>query len=301
MIPSKEWGRAGGLVYSKMCSKPLISVVITTYNRSDALAQVLYGLAHQDSNGFEVIVADDGSSQAHRAFIEQTAKNLGLPVVHVWHPDVGFTASKVRNLGVSAAKGNYIIFLDGDCVPETDFVRQHARLREDGFFVNGSRVMLSEQFTKKVMAENFSLAGHGNGFWLRKWMSGDASKLTGLLRLTDFSFRKKSSFHWRGIRSCNMGVWRSDFERVNGFDESFVGWGHEDADFVLRLHNGGVLRKNGFAATEVYHLWHAESNRQQESANAKRVEERIHSGLVVAPVGYTQSSGGPEVVITSLR
>jgi predicted glycosyltransferase involved in capsule biosynthesis len=98
-----------------------------------------------------------------------------------------------------------------------------------------------------------------------------------------------------------MGVWRTDFEGINGFDESFVGWGHEDADFVLRLHNAGVTRKNGFCATEVFHLWHRESSRDQASSNAQRVRERIGTAQVMATLGYKESCDGPEMVVTSLR
>jgi predicted glycosyltransferase involved in capsule biosynthesis len=88
---------------------------------------------------------------------------------------------------------------------------------------------------------------------------------------------------------------------VDGFDESFVGWGHEDADFVLRLHNAGITRKNGYCATEVFHLWHRESSRDQETTNANRVRERIGSGQTVATLGYKESRNGPEMVVTSLR
>jgi predicted glycosyltransferase involved in capsule biosynthesis len=95
-----------------------------------------------------------------------------------------------------------------------------------------------------------------------------------------------------------MGVWRSDFEAVNGFDESFVGWGHEDADFVLRLHNNGVVRKNGFWATEVYHLWHSESSRLREGKNAQTVRDRMLSGTVLPESGYAQSRDGSDMVVT---
>jgi GT2 family glycosyltransferase len=215
----------------------------------------------------------------------------------VWHPDVGFTASRVRNRGVSVARGDYIVLLDGDCVPETDFVRQHRRLMERGCFVNGSRVMLSDALTRAVVAGESDLCARSVGYWLQKKWSGDAGKLTGLLRLPDFALRKQKDFVWKGIRSCNMGVWRSDYEAVNGFDESFVGWGHEDADFVLRLHNAGVVRKNGFCATEVYHLWHREASRAEESTNADRVRARQISHQVLATSGYQQSLGGSDMVV----
>lgn len=279
----------------------LISVVVTTYNRSDALAQVLHALAQQDDRQFEVVIADDGSSAAHCEAIRSAALASGLPVTHVWHPDIGFTASRVRNRGVSVAQGQYIILLDGDCVPETDFVRQHRRLMAHGCYVNGSRVMLSERLTQEVVAGRVAVCGRSDGFWLGRAMVGDASKLTGLLRLPDIALRREPQFVWKGIRSCNMGVWRSDFEAINGFDESFVGWGHEDADFALRLHNLGCVRKNGFCATEVFHLWHPESSRLQELTNADRVRERQQTHQVISTTGYRQSLGGADMVVNRLR
>jgi glycosyltransferase involved in cell wall biosynthesis len=281
-----------------MLSNQLISIVVTTYNRSEALVQVVRALTRQKDMGFEVIVADDGSDALHRAVASQTARDSGLTIAHVWHPDVGFTASQVRNLGVVESKGNYIVFLDGDCIPELDFVQRHRQLMEPGFFVNGSRILLSRAMTEATIAANADVCGRNVGFWLRRRWSGDASKLTGLVRLPDFGLRRSSKFKWRGIRSCNMGVWRSDFEKINGFDETFVGWGHEDADFVLRLHNLGLSRKNGFCSTEVYHLWHRESSRSQESVNAQKVRDRMQSGLVFAEIGYKQSQNTFEKVVT---
>ena len=275
----------------------LISIVITTYNRSDALAAVLMAMAAQDDPLFEVIVADDGSTQTHQDAMLAAAKACGLPLIHVWHPDVGFTASRVRNLGVAACSGSYIVLLDGDCVPETDFVRQHRRLSEEGCFVNGSRVMLSERLTRQAIEGDNKVYGRGMFFWIAQRFSGGASKLGSLLRLPDFAARTHSNFEWKGIRSCNMGVWRKDYEAVNGFDESFVGWGHEDADFVLRLHNFGIKRKNGFCATEVYHLWHKQASRAAESANAETVRQRMHSSQVMPTIGYRESRGAPDVLI----
>ena len=276
----------------------LVSVVITTYNRSDALLAVLSALTRQSDRNFEVIVADDGSTGVHRQRIVQSADALALKLIHVWHPDVGFTASKARNRGVAAARGNYIVFLDGDCVPERDFIARHRQLAQSGFFINGSRVLLSPELTQRVLDGVEQVDGRGHGFWLRKRLSGEASKLTGLLRLPDGALRIQQAFDWKGIRSCNMAVWRSDFEKVEGFDESFVGWGHEDADFVLRLHNLGLARKNGFCATEVFHLWHKEASRSHESANAQTVRLRAQTQIVKPTLGYARLRERDDGVIT---
>jgi len=275
----------------------LISLVISTYNRSDALCAVLASVAAQDDPNFEVIIADDGSTPAHQRAVQAAAARLGLPLCHVWHPDVGFTAARVRNLGVAAARGAYVLLLDGDCVLETDFVRRHRALAQTGCFVNGSRVLLSERLSAAVLAGHTVVHGRGPGFWLWQRLCGGASKLTGLLRLPDAVHRTQAQFRWKGIRSCNMGVWRADYLAVNGFDASFVGWGHEDADFVLRLHNQGIRRKNGFCATEVYHLWHAQAARAAESRNAATVRERMQTGVVLAATGYTESLNAADAVI----
>lgn len=277
-----------------------ISVVITTYNRSDALLAVLHGLSLQTDRNFEVVVADDGSREEHRDALHQSAVARELGVVHVWHPDVGFTASKVRNRGVAAASAPYLVFMDGDCVPEVDFVAQHKRLAQPGNFVNGSRVLLSPEMTADVVAGREEICGRGASYWFGQRLRGRCSKLTHLLRLPDGPLRVRAGFYWKGIRSCNMGVWRSDFEKVDGFDESFVGWGHEDADFVLRLHHAGVARKNGWCATEVFHLWHREAARDQASLNEQTVHDRIRGSQVKATSGYTQARPNDDVVITKL-
>ena len=283
-----------------MNASQLVSVVITTYNRSDALLAVLAGLARQTDDKFEVVVADDGSRAEHQAAILQSPVARAMHVTHVWHPDVGFTASRVRNLGVAASRGPYIVFLDGDCVPEVDFIARHKLLARPGFFVNGSRVLLSAALTTQVLTGTELISGRSIWYWVGQRVRGHASKLTGLLRLPNMPWRDSKVFSWKGIRSCNLGCWRTDFERVNGFDESFVGWGHEDADFVLRLHNSGIARKNGFCATEVFHLWHTEAARNQESHNAAIVKVRATTTVTQPTLGYAKERINDDVLITTL-
>ncbi len=281
-------------------------MVITTYNRSDALVAVLDALTRQTDSNFEVVVADDGSTAAHQQAIHNCAAAKALHVTHVWHPDVGFTASRVRNRGVKAARGDYIILLDGDCVPERDFIAQHMRLAQKGCFINGSRVLLSPALTQQVVSGAVQVDGRSNSYWFKARLRGDASKLGHLLRLPDWQLRLRTDFYWKGIRSANMAVWREDFETIDGFDESYVGWGHEDADFVLRLHNAGMVRKNGFCATEVFHLWHKEASRNKESHNAALVSARAEASSkpTRAAMGYSQvrvkEGVGDDVIISKL-
>ena len=271
-----------------MSAKPLISVVLTTYNRSDALAVVLRALRQQTDTNFEVVIADDGSHPAHRARIQEVAHGCNFAVAHVWHPDVGFTVARARNLGVTQSRGTYLILLDGDCVPDVDFIAQHRRLMQSGFLVNGSRCLLSQRFTQHVLDGSVDVLGKSWAYWLQRWRKGDASKIAPLIRAPDLGIRVESDFRWHGIRSCNMGLWREDFERINGFDSSFQGWGHEDADLVLRMFHAGIRRKNGFFATEVFHLWHDEASRDRASVNEVTVQQRMRSDIVRAPLGLQE-------------
>ncbi len=277
-----------------------ISFIVLTYNRCDALLAVLRSLAAQCGVDHEVLIADDGSSQAQVDMLYKNCPAFRCPVRHVWHPDIGFTAAAARNLGAYHAQGDYLVFLDGDCVPGKTFIAAHTFLAERGLFVNGSRVLLSQRLTTKVVGQSLDLLAQPAVFWLKTRLQGDSNKLLHMLFWPWSLFRVQQGFEWRGIRSCNLGVWRSDFVAANGFDETFEGWGHEDADLVLRLSHFGVRRKNGFLATEVYHLWHHENQRSQASVNQRKVLERMKTSLVRAQKGLDAIHPDAAVKITTL-
>jgi GT2 family glycosyltransferase len=269
--------------------------VVLTYNRSDALLAVLRSLAPQCGPHDVVVVADDGSRPEQVRALRQGLPRFACPVRHAWHPDTGFTAARARNLGALQAGADYIVFMDGDCVPNPRFAAMHRALAAPGHFVNGSRVLLSQALSEKVAAQQVDLAGLQAADWLRLRLAGDVNKLTHLLHWPGAPGRVEPRFRWKGIRSCNFGVWYRDLEAVNGFDESFQGWGHEDADLVLRLHHHGSRRKNGFLATEVFHLWHNEHSRSGEAANRARVQERQRAGTVRAAIGLAEAARSAEL------
>lgn len=278
-----------------------ISFVVLTYNRTEALLPVLRSLAAQCDERHEVLIADDGSRAEHVEMLLGQCPSFRCPVRHIWHPDVGFTASQARNLAASHATGDYLVFLDGDCIPNRRFAEWHARLAQAGCFVNGSRVLLSRSLTGQVISGAIDLPVQSFPFWWQARWRGDSNKLLHLLSWPWNVFRVKQGFQWRGIRSCNFGVWRSDFIAVNGFDEVFSGWGHEDADLVLRLSHLGVKRKNGFLATEVFHLWHPESKRDQESVNRARVTQRMQTAIIRAEKGLNELVPSTSVKISILN
>jgi len=268
-------------------ARPL-SLVITTYNRPDALAAVVRACFMQTDKNFEIIIADDGSAANTAACVEGLAQAAPVPLLHVWQPDQGFRAAMARNRGILAARGDYIIFLDGDCIPQRDFIARHRALAAPGSLVAGSRILLSEALTQRVLAQGTDLCATSLATRLGWRLSGDLNKVLPLaLHWPDLG-RTSRKFSWRRIKSCNLAVWRSDLERVNGFDEGFTGWGHEDADLVVRLFHAGIKRKDGAFATEVFHLWHREAQRDQATSNRGLVLERAAARVTWAPQGLRE-------------
>lgn len=276
------------------------SVVVLTYRRLDALLAVLRALAPQCTASCEVLIADDGSPESDVTALRQQLPAFSCPVLHVWHPDIGFTASRARNMAAMVSLGEQLIFLDGDCVPNPEFLMMHSKLAQPGQFVNGSRVLLSERLTTQVLAGNVNLSSAGISQWLKWRLRGDANKLAHRFQWASAPLRVERAFRWKGIRSCNLAMARADFDAVNGFDETFSGWGHEDADLVLRLHHHGLTRCNGFLSTEVFHLWHPQHSRTQASINYQTVLARIQTGQVRAKHGLQEGCDMSEVVVTTL-
>ncbi len=255
----------------------LISVIVTTYNREDALEAVLSALSRQSDRGFEVVIADDGSRAMTAAVVERWRTRLGVQLSHVWQLNCGFRAAEIRNRAILACRGDYCIFLDGDCIVSPDFVATHRKLAEPGWFVTGNRVLLSAALTEAVLREHLQPETWGASAWIGQRLRGGVNRLAALLRLPLGPLRKLQARRWRGARSCNLAVWRSDLERVDGFDASFTGWGREDSDLLIRLLRCGLRRKDGRFATGVIHLWHAQLDRAQLAANDARLEGVLQS------------------------
>lgn len=265
----------------------LISVIVTTYNREDALGAVLGALAAQIDREFEVVIADDGSRPATAQAVEAWKAIVPFELFHVWHEDRGFRAAEIRNRAILASHGGYCIFLDGDCIPRSDFVAAHRRLAERGWFVAGNRVLLSRGLTARALREELQPVTWNFGAWLKQRLAGGINRLPPLLSLPLGPLRKLRRRMWRGARSCNLGVWRADLDRVDGFDATYSGWGKEDSDFLVRLLNAGVRRKDGAFATGVLHLWHPEADRSQLAQNELYLERSIKDGRVRASEGLS--------------
>ena len=128
----------------------MISILLATYNWPQALKLCLESLATQTDRDFEIIIADDGSTHSTTQLID-SYKDI-LPITHLWQEDEGFRKTKILNQAIATAQGDYLIFLDGDCIVQPDFVERHRQLAQKGYLVTGSRVLLNEKLTQDLLS-----------------------------------------------------------------------------------------------------------------------------------------------------
>lgn len=223
------------------------SLVVSTYNWKEALALCLRSIAAQDVLPLEVIVADDGSREDTAALVQAMAGDFPVPLIHVWQEDAGFRLARVRNLGIAASSGDYVIFLDGDLILHPRFVADHLAMIRPGIFLQGGRLNATPAESARLLA--------GGKPRFSPFMDG-AFKRKHALRLPWLARHKARNAEGGQMMGCNMGVWRADLDRVNGFDDDYEGWGREDDDISARLKHAGLVRRPLRFAGLAIHLWH---------------------------------------------
>lgn len=243
------------------------ALIITTYNRPDALELVLRSVAQQTVKADQVIIADDGSTDETAALIQRWQAQL--PVRHAWQPDEGFRAARARNLAIEQATADQLLFIDGDCVLPPSFVHAHGALSRPKAIVAGGRVLLSEAETAHVLEQPDGALPSFSHWKLRTWPLG--------------VLRDLQPAHWQTVRTCNVGVSRADAIAVGGFDESYLGWGLEDSDFVVRLLHSGCRIRQARLAASVVHLYHPEQPRDAVSRNEARFQRVLIDPSVILP------------------
>jgi len=266
-----------------------IAVIVTTYNRPAALALALDGYLAQKDRDFELIIADDGSTSVTGELIGQYQAQGVVAIRHVWQEDKGFRAAAIRNRAIAETKAEYIIFSDGDCIPLPDFVGCHRNLAEQGWFVAGSRILMSDAFTKSVLQQRIPIYHWSLSRWVAARIKKDINRLSPLIAVPlGNRLRKVTSDSWHSVMTCNMSAWKEDLININGFDEAYMGWGLEDSDLVIRLLHAKILRKSARFASAVLHLWHQENDRRGLPENRRRLEELIKSNRFKADKGVEQ-------------
>lgn len=214
------------------------SLIISTYNRPDALEVCLKSVAMLNPLPDEVIVGDDGSREETETLVSRFCKDFPVPLKYIRQEDEGFRLAMIRNKCVAAATGDYIIQIDGDLFLHQRFVSDHVRESRKGYFLKGGRVQLGEALTNEICKERTPRK-------ITPFTAGIEAKRANAVRsvaVADYlapRYRKNRE----NVLGCNMSFYRDDFMAVNGYDESFEGWGAEDLDISFRFKNMGLGKR----------------------------------------------------------
>ncbi len=266
------------------------SVIFTTYNSPVWLEKVLWGFFTQTHRDFEIVIADDGSRDETRQLIERLSASSPMPIRHVWQPDDGFQKSRILNKAIAAAKGDYLIFTDGDCIPREDFVAEHLRHAEDGCYLSGGYFKLPLDISKAITQEDVSSRRVFTPDWLRQHGMEmgiiKGLKLTMRGPLGDMLNHLPVKASWNGHNSSCHKKWAI---AVNGFDENMQ-YGGQDAEFGRRLRHLGVKAKRIRYSTICVHLEHGHGyvTPEMKANNARIRENTIKHRLTWAAVGLDQ-------------
>ena len=133
-----------------------ISVIITTYNAEEWLRKVLIGFSVQTETDFEIVIADDGSTEKTKQVLDEFSSKFKYPIVHVWHPDEGFQKSKILNRAIVKSNSDYLLFTDGDCIPRKDYIAVHLKFKEPGYFLSGGYFKPPMAISQKISEEDIT-------------------------------------------------------------------------------------------------------------------------------------------------
>ncbi len=243
-----------------------LSLIISTYNWPRALYLCLDSVMQQSLMPTEILIADDGSGMSTRDVVEHFAAISPVPLHHIWHEDRGFRLAAIRNKAIAASCGEYIIQIDGDLILHRDFIRDHAAFARKGYFVTGSRGIITEMLTQKVLKGEIPT--------LNPLMRGVRNS-NNVMRIPFLASLYRTFGPTRFVKGCNMAFWRDDLIRVNGYDETFTGWGREDTELAVRLNNSGIRQQCMKFRGVVFHLYHGKQDRSTLSANEERYQQSI--------------------------
>lgn len=258
------------------------SVILATYNDASILEWSLAAFSRQSRRDFELILADDGSSENYETILSKWAARFEQGIVHVRHERHGFRKTRIQNRAVSVASTEQLIFVDIDCLPQVNFVRNHLMFLEPGAALTGRRVHIRREILPPAEDIYHRGLNLGGGTLMMEWLRGRA-------KVIEHGFERPIFFESRnnGILGCNFSVTKGDFEAVNGFNEEFLGRGGEDTDIDLRLRRNGVHVRCLRNKLIEYHLMHEVRVGTYES-DSQRIQETQALGEIRARNGFAE-------------
>ena len=263
-----------------MANSPKCSLVTPTYNWSNALELLLLSVLKQSHLPNEVIIADDGSDEKTKALIKKFQENYPIPLVHIWHPDNGNQKPAIMNKAIAKSNFEYIVEIDGDIIMHPNFIEDHLKNAEKGCYLFGSRVNIQQNILQSIFDKKTTYFG---------FFSKGVKKRGRTIRLPlMMNFAKKHNIRSGKLRGCNMSFWKSNFIKVNGFNESLVGWGIDDSELIQRLHNIGIIGKRLKFCGIVYHIYHKEQSKSHIEINNLIEKETTEKKIIFIEKGINQ-------------
>jgi len=257
-----------------------LGLVINTWQQPDYLGRVLRAISAQISPPHEVLLADDGSEDQTRTVFQTWSRNQSFPTAHVWQKHEGFRRARILNQAIARATSHYLVFLDGDTLPHPRFISDHRQLANETKFVQGHRALLRQKAASWFGLGVFR-ADRRRALW-----QGQLEGLKHVYRWPCPLAKVRTDL--RGVRGCNLGIWRDHLLKVNGYNEAFVGWGREDSELAVRLMNIDVRRLDVRGWALCYHLWHPPASRVGLSENDDLLTLAQRSGATRCELGVSQ-------------
>lgn len=243
---------------------PDATLIISVYDKRKELELVLKALTIQSLKNFEVIIAEDGRNPQIREAVDDWKSETQFKLKHLTQDDIGFRKNKILNEAIRSSESDYIVFIDGDCIPHPVFMEAHVLNKVENTVLCGRRVNLTKSISDKLTAE--------------KILNHSYSKI----KLCDVIFsslnRSKNEFNFNieegilvknlklrklfmnddeHILGCNFSLHKSLMEKINGFDENYEGPGlGEDSDIEYRMRLLGVKFKSVRNLAIQYHMYH---------------------------------------------
>ena len=237
-----------------MENKAKVSIIIACYNQASYLEKVLLSLQNQTFNEFEILIADDGSKNDVFEVVEKFTDKFLFPIQHIWHEDNGFRKTIIVNRAVQKSNGDYLIFIDGDCILHHKFIARHFIRRERNTILSGRRIMLDETISNKITSEQIqNLEVESPLFWWNNCLPKERKR--GFYIAFIYKFLNAVSQDYWAFGS-NYSLFKADFLKVNGYDEDIIGRGFEDINISQRFKLIGFKTKRLTYEALQYHLFH---------------------------------------------
>jgi len=234
------------------------SVIVSVYRDSAALKCIYEALKLQTERNFELIISEDGDSSEIIHCVKTFDGNIS--VKHLTQEDNGFRKNRALNRAILAASSNYLIFIDGDCVPHSRFVEGHLREAEDKTICAGRRVELGKDLSVRLknnckLVETLCINfGRATSLLKESYVNAKNPEAGLYLPLLQRFMRKREL----NLVGCNFSCHREALERINGFNEEFESPGlGEDSDIEWRFKRADFRVKNVKFVTPLFHLYHS--------------------------------------------